>query len=85
MCRVLAGRFQVNQQKGSISMYRIVNTCNFDSDYPDEYFVSHIPFLQREDHAQAIADLCNQQAGPNNARYWKVVEHDYELAPEFEP
>jgi hypothetical protein len=66
-------------------MYRIVESCNLDSDYPDEKFVGPIPLFRREDHAQAIADLCNQEAGDNSARYWKVVEHGYELAPGFEP
>lgn len=64
-------------------MYRIVNTCNFGKDYPDEWFLNS-PLLL-EDEAETIADILNEREGPNAMRYWKVVKAAYELALEFEP
>lgn len=63
-------------------MSRIVDTDNFGGDYPDEAFVL---FPMPKEQAQKIADAINEAAGPNASRYWKVVEHDYQLQPGFEP
>lgn len=62
---------------------KIVETCNFDSDYPDEIFVN-IPGCLSEEEAQKIADIINQACQPHS-RYWKVVENDYVLSGGFEP
>lgn len=63
--------------------YRVVNTCNFGKDYPNETFLDG-PAMS-EDEAKTIAEILNRRAGPNAMRYWKVVESTYKLAPGFEP
>jgi len=64
-------------------MFRIVNTCNFGKDYPDEKFLN-CPAMS-EDEAKTIAEILNRREGPNAMRYWKAVESSYELAPAFQP
>lgn len=61
---------------------RIIDTDNFDSDYPDEKFWF---WQMSEEHAQAICDAINAANGRNAHRYWKVVPNDYKLRPGFEP
>jgi len=61
---------------------KIVETDNFDRDYPDEKF--HFWPMELE-HAKSIADALNTSAGPNSDRFWKVTENDYKLEPGFEP
>jgi len=64
-------------------MARIVETDNFDGDYPAESFL-----LGRlsEESAHVIADVINEHCGgPHARRYWKVVEDGYKLRPGFEP
>lgn len=63
-------------------MSRIVETDNFDGDYPDERFVL---FQMPKEHAEKIADAINAAAGPHAHRFWKVVDGDYKLKPGFEP
>lgn len=62
--------------------YRIVNTDNFGSDYPDERFTDDGPF-ESESAAQACADELNVEE--DSPRYFKVVRMPYELQPGFEP
>jgi len=62
--------------------YRIVNTCNFGGDYPNESFVG--PPMLKED-AETVALIFNSWTGPHSTRYYKVVPADYKLAPGFEP
>lgn len=63
--------------------YAVVNTDNFNGDYPEEYFVT--PYIS-EDAAEKIAEILNTECGGGNApRYWKVVACPYTLAPGFEP
>ena len=64
-------------------MFRIVNTCNFGKDYPDEKFLN-APVMS-EDEAKTVAEILNRREGPNAIRYWKVVESSYKLAPAFQP
>ncbi len=64
--------------------YLIVNTDNFDGDYPDEKFVENLPALLSKEHAQRIADAIND-SGPYSPRFFKVVEEGYQLQPGFEP
>ncbi len=60
----------------------IIETDNFDGDYPDERFVVQaIP----EDAAKQIAEILNRVYGPNSRRYFKLVATDYKLRPGFEP
>lgn len=63
-------------------MSRIVETDNFDGDYPDEKFLL---FRMPEASAKKIADEINHVANFNGTspRYWKVVEDDYKLQPGF--
>lgn len=63
--------------------YRIVNTDNFNGDYPDERFVGGA--YGRADEAQAAADKLNDEAGKHAPRYYKVVTLPYTLQPGFEP
>lgn len=62
-------------------MAKIVETCNFDSDYPDETFLvpEHIKFTN--DVAAKIAEGLNHAANfkCTHHRYWKVVDDDYKL------
>ena len=68
-----------------MSYYRIVETDNFDGDYPDEKFIG-LPML-REKQAHAIADAINAELCNHDhaSRFWKVVEEGYELQPGLEP
>ncbi len=62
---------------------KIVNTCVFGNDYPDEYFIN-LPPLTKE-CCQEIADIVNSTQDVNCTRYWKVVPDNYKLQPGFEP
>jgi hypothetical protein len=64
--------------------YRIVNTDNFGSDYPNEFFTEDEPYIL-EELAQLRADELNAGDNDYSPRYYKVVEMPYELAPGFEP
>ena len=63
-------------------MYRIIETDNFDGDYPDEKFTL---FPMHKHHAEKIAKDINEAAGANCTRYWKVEISSYKLQPGFEP
>ncbi len=63
---------------------KIVDTDNFDGDYPDEKFVSSLPDLSVAD-ALTIARMINNYGNTNSPRYYKVVINDYKLQPGFEP
>ena len=65
--------------------YKIVNTDNFGSDYPNERFIDNLPYLSSEWHAQTIADAINNITSPNCSRFWKVVKMPYTLQPGFKP
>ena len=64
---------------------KIVETDNFNGDYPDEKFVNigNIP----GEAAKEIAAVINKHCCPAGCspRYWKVVTNDYILIPGFEP
>lgn len=67
--------------------FRVVETDNFDGDYPDESFASG---LVTEKGAGLIADIMNQcWSGPSASRFYKVekdtFENPYKLQPGFEP
>jgi hypothetical protein len=63
---------------------RIVDTDNFDSDYPDEKFILGI---LRKEEAEEIAEVINRVLNTRGVsfRYYKVVENDYQLQPGFQP
>ena len=62
---------------------RIVNTDNFNGDYPNESFVNLPPLSNSS--TETIALLINKErSGIRASRYWKVVEDDYKLAPTME-
>jgi hypothetical protein len=63
--------------------YRIVETCNFGKDYPDESFLPVPPVSSAK--AKAIADAINDALPANHSRYWRVVDLGYVLQPGFEP
>jgi hypothetical protein len=62
---------------------RIVETDNFNGDYPKEKFVN-LPQMTKR-HAQEVCDAINVGWMQDHDRYWKVVENDYQLQPGFEP
>ena len=62
-------------------MARILDTDNFDGDYPAEKFLL---WPMREEKAERIVDILYED-GFNNDRYYKVVDNDYILRPGFEP
>lgn len=66
-------------------MMKIVETDNFDGDYPDEAFLNLPPM--GEAAAKAIAEEINHQLNLYGVcpRYWKVVADNYKLAEGFEP
>ena len=70
------------EEKRSMNIYRVVDTDNFDGDYPNEKFVGP---QMREELAKRIAEILNLENGPNSARYYKVVKLPYTLQPGFEP
>ncbi len=61
---------------------RVIDTDNFNGDYPDEKFVGP---TMTEAEAKAFADRLNKAAGRDAARFYRVVPDDYELQPGFEP
>lgn len=64
-------------------MARIVETDNFDGDYPAEEFVL---FPMGEEIAEQIVGSLNEAAREMSVRYrWKVVGDNYKLQPGFEP
>ena len=65
-------------------MMKIVNTCNFDSDYPNESEVN-LPYMTKET-ADHLCHIFNSRfSGDYATRYYKVVENDYTLKGGFEP
>lgn len=62
---------------------KIVNTDNFNSDYPDEYFLNcgTLP----EYLADIIVTILNRDWSAYSSRYWKIVDENYKLQPGFEP
>jgi hypothetical protein len=66
-------------------MAKIVQTDNFNGDYPDEKFVENLGPLG-EQAAKEICSVINLHcSGPHRPRWWKVVPDDYKLQPGFEP
>lgn len=63
--------------------YRVVNTDNFGSDYPDERWVG--PPRDTIADAKVDADGLNAIAGEHSSRYYKVVQLPYKLQPGFQP
>lgn len=66
-----------------IQFYKIVETDNFDGDYPDEKFLN-LPPLTKE-QADIVAKAINDRFPETYARFWLVVPSDYILQPGFEP
>lgn len=65
-------------------MARIVNTDNFGRDYPDEKFVTGLPYL-RPEALKEVCEVINRNLPQDHDRYFKVVDDDYVLQPGFEP
>jgi hypothetical protein len=68
-----------------VTIFKIVNTDNFNGDYPNEKFVENLPVLYKKEHAQAIADAINATQSEMADRYFNVVEDGYKLQPGFAP
>ena len=64
--------------------YKIVETDNFDGDYPDESELKLPPMTKSQ--AMALTNTINTIFSSDVApRYWKVEPMDYKLQPGFEP
>jgi len=65
---------------------KIVETDNFDRDYPMEYHIKSIPEHLSEEDAEAIAKIINKHNGSSHGgqRWCKVVEDDYVLGKGLE-
>lgn len=61
---------------------RIVETDNFNGDYPDESFVLGI--LSRDAAINIAESIDLNCSGNESPRFWKVVNNDYILQPGFE-
>jgi len=70
------------QHPEDMGKYRVVETCNFDSDYPDEKWAS--PVLHQK-QAEKVAAIFNAAVPNTFDRFWKVVQLPYKLVPGFEP
>ena len=69
-----------------MTRFKIVETDNFNGDYPNESFVN-LPGMAKA-HAHEVANAINKDFNPPGhhcSRYWKVVPEDYVLQPGFEP
>ncbi len=74
-------------------IYRILETDNYGSDYPNEYFISFIDSegnsypleFNCKEEAQVIANAFNQIRYNGNNRFFKEVEKNYKLTGSFEP
>lgn len=64
-----------------MTQFRVVETDNYDGDYPDESFVG--PLFPSKEAAQEVADAINKHCA--SKRFWKVKPSDYQLMPGFEP
>lgn len=68
-----------------MTRYKIVETDNYDGDYPDESFVN-IPATDRASAVRIQIEINAAHCiGDDCPRYWKVVKEDYILQPGFEP
>lgn len=65
-----------------MKLFRVVNTDNFNGDYPDEKFVGQ---PMAEDCARALTDQLNGDEGMYSSRFYKVVPEGYQLVPGFQP
>lgn len=63
---------------------RIIHTDSYGSDYPDEKFVTELPWLNKS-AMEHICAVINAELGEEASRYYKVVHNDYVLKPGFEP
>lgn len=76
-----------------IKFFHIVDTDNFNGDYPDEKFLTktdekgntYILNFERKEYAQSVADALNIYLGKHACRFYKVVEEGYKLQGAFEP
>jgi hypothetical protein len=68
-----------------MEFFKIVETDNLGSDYPDESFLK-LTFWTKES-AGRVAEAINRElcAADDARRFWKVVESGYQLQPGFEP
>lgn len=74
-------------------MFYAVETCNFDSDHPDEKFLSltdadsipQVVSFNEQLKAQSVVDSLNSGANNSTPRWWKVVREGYVLKPAFSP
>jgi hypothetical protein len=64
--------------------WKIVETDNMGSDYPDEKFIQPIPSMNKA-QAEKVCDAINDVLPEHSRRYYKVVHKSYVLQGGFEP
>lgn len=63
---------------------KIIDTDNFDGDYPNEVIVADN--ITDPTKARIMCDALNEKlSGTYAPRFYKVVDDNYQLAPLFEP
>lgn len=70
-----------------MATFKIVNTDNFGSDYPNEKFVENLPVFYAKQKAEDVCKIINEsiRSAGSYPRYFKVVDSDYRLKEGFEP
>lgn len=58
--------------------FRVINSDNYGSDFPDEVFVSGVPPMDKE-QATYLASLLNSFTGEQSPRHYCVVPDTYKL------
>lgn len=82
----LQSRLDIRSDQIITKTWRIIDTDNFDGDYPNEQFVAI--GIRSEFEAESIALFLNKHAGKHASRYYRVEPHieiSYKLQPGFEP
>lgn len=62
---------------------KIVDTDNFDGDYPNEKVIAEN--IKNLCLAKIMCNALNKQEGEQGLRYYKIVDDDYVLVPGFQP
>lgn len=66
--------------------FKVVETCNYDGDYPNEKFVEPLPARMSEAQASRICDaIMTCVPDKMHPRYYRVVREGYALQPGFTP
>lgn len=69
------------------TFFKIINTDNFDGDYPNEKFIENLPPHLTEAQATRICDAIMEavRSPEGSCRFWRIVPEGYVLRPGFSP